>query len=175
MMREKGQAAQQGRSRLIQPRGLKYSYFCCVPALPQSRLIQPSWIEISLKVVFMVSHARRGLYSFIYRILHRLPIYYNLTPIAHPQRHLKYIRRSTMNDEERKRKKIIPDIITNYQQLESSIVEQLYMKHALHGTTIGTEREEVWSQVFGSDFTQKVCDRTLCFIIDSQENVSHEG
>ena len=53
-----------------------------------------------------------------------------------------------MNNNGERKEKIIPDIITNYQQLESSIVEQLYMKRALHGTTIGTEREEVWSQVF---------------------------
>ena len=78
-----------------------------------------------------------------------------------------------MNDEERK-EKIIPDIITNYQQLESSIVEQLYMKHALHGTTIGTEREEVWSQVFEAILPKKFVIERSVFIIDSQENVSHE-
>lgn len=78
-----------------------------------------------------------------------------------------------MNDEERK-EKIIPDIITNYQQLESSIVEQLYMKHTLHGTTIGTEREEVWSQVFEAILPKKFVIERSVFIIDSQGNVSHE-
>ena len=79
-----------------------------------------------------------------------------------------------MNNNGERKEKIIPDIITNYQQLESSIVEQLYMKHALHGTTIGTEREEVWSQVFEAILPKKFVIERSVFIIDSQENVSHE-
>lgn len=79
-----------------------------------------------------------------------------------------------MNNKEVRKDKIIPDIITNYQQLESSIVEQLYMKHSLHGTTIGTEREEIWSQVFEAILPKKFVIERSVFIIDSQENVSHE-
>lgn len=79
-----------------------------------------------------------------------------------------------MNNNGERKNKIIPDIITNYQQLESSIVEQLYMKHALHGTTIGTEREEVWSQVFEAILPKKFVIERSVFIIDSQKNVSHE-
>ena len=47
-----------------------------------------------------------------------------------------------------KKEKVIRNIKTNYEQMERSFVEQLAMRHDIHGTTIGTHREELWEQIF---------------------------
>ncbi|WP_370777566.1 hypothetical protein [Holdemania massiliensis] len=47
-----------------------------------------------------------------------------------------------------KKEKVIRNIKTNYEQMERSFVEQLAMRHDIHGTAIGTHREELWEQIF---------------------------
>ncbi|WP_059050886.1 hypothetical protein [Paenibacillus senegalimassiliensis] len=49
---------------------------------------------------------------------------------------------------EEKKNKLINNVRENYRQVEKSIVSQLFMKHDLHGTTIGSEREMIWAQLF---------------------------
>lgn len=70
--------------------------------------------------------------------------------------------------------KMIRNIKENYQQLEESIVRQLYMKHDLHGTTIGSAREEIWQQLFEMIIPKKFVIEQSVFIIDSHGQVSHE-
>ncbi|WP_341346816.1 DUF6602 domain-containing protein [Paenibacillus sp. FSL H3-0469] len=77
-------------------------------------------------------------------------------------------------EEERKKRKLITNVTANYKQVEKSIVNQLYMKHDLHGTTIGSEREVIWSQLFEMIIPRKFVIESSVFIIDSIGRVSNE-
>ena len=70
--------------------------------------------------------------------------------------------------------KMIRNIKDNYCQVEKFIVEHLYMKNDLHGTTIGTEREDIWEQLFEMVLPKKFVMEHSVFIIDSNGNVSNE-
>lgn len=72
------------------------------------------------------------------------------------------------------KQKIIDNIKDNYEQMEKSIVEQLKMRQDIHGTTIGIQREKLWEQVFEMLIPKKFVIEHSIFIIDSDENISHE-
>ncbi|MET3504099.1 DUF6602 domain-containing protein [Halalkalibacter oceani] len=78
-----------------------------------------------------------------------------------------------MTDEMRKQK-LITNIKVNYRQVEQSIVSQLYMKHDLHGTSIGSAREDIWGQLFDMIIPKKFVIEHSVFIIDSEGNISSE-
>lgn len=80
----------------------------------------------------------------------------------------------TESNTDNKKESLIQNIHKNYQQLEHSFVEQLYMKHDLHGTTIGTAREDIWEQLFEMIVPKKFVLEHSVFIIDSSGRVSHE-
>lgn len=65
---------------------------------------------------------------------------------------------------------IIDNIIDNYLSVEKSIVEQLYMKHDIHGGTVGSQREDVWKQLFEMIVPKKFVIEESIFIIDSSWN-----
>nr|WP_276539977.1 DUF6602 domain-containing protein [Paenibacillus polysaccharolyticus] len=69
---------------------------------------------------------------------------------------------------------MIANVTDNYIQVEKSIVNQLFMKHDLHGTTVGSERENIWSQLFEMIIPKKFVIESSVFIIDSEGNVSKE-
>ncbi|MBD8499552.1 DUF6602 domain-containing protein [Paenibacillus arenosi] len=69
---------------------------------------------------------------------------------------------------------MIENIRSNYRKVEKSIVEQLYMKHDLHGTTVGSNREDIWKQLFEMIIPKKFIIESSVFIIDSKGNVSRE-
>lgn len=73
-----------------------------------------------------------------------------------------------------RKQKVIENVKNNYQHVEKSIVEQLYMRHDLHGTTIGTAREDIWKQLFEMVVPKKFVIEQSAFIIDSKNGVSHE-
>ncbi|WP_270168191.1 DUF6602 domain-containing protein [Paenibacillus sp. SYP-B4298] len=73
-----------------------------------------------------------------------------------------------------RKQKVVANIKDNYRQIERSIVAQLFMKHDLHGTTIGSEREDIWRQLFEMIIPKKFVIEQSAFIIDSGEGVSHE-
>ncbi|MGE6668241.1 DUF6602 domain-containing protein [Paenibacillus xylanexedens] len=75
---------------------------------------------------------------------------------------------------EEKKEKMIANVTGNYTQVERSIVNQLYMKHDLHGTTVGSEREMIWSQLFEMIIPKKFVIEPSVFIIDSHGGVSKE-
>ncbi|MDQ0659927.1 DUF6602 domain-containing protein [Paenibacillus sp. W2I17] len=75
---------------------------------------------------------------------------------------------------EEKKEKMIANVTGNYTQVERSIVNQLYMKHDLHGTTVGSEREMIWSQLFEMIIPKKFVIEPSVFIIDSLGGVSKE-
>lgn len=75
---------------------------------------------------------------------------------------------------EEKKNKLINNVRENYRQVEESIVNQLFMKHDLHGTTIGSEREMIWGQLFEMIIPRKFVIESSVFIIDSEGKVSHE-
>lgn len=78
-----------------------------------------------------------------------------------------------MNKEKRKQK-LVANVKANYRQVEQSIVNQLYMKHDLHGTSIGSAREDIWAQLFDMIIPKKFVIEHSVFIIDSKGNVSSE-
>ncbi|CAM3869054.1 DUF6602 domain-containing protein [Marinicrinis lubricantis] len=78
-----------------------------------------------------------------------------------------------MTDEKRKQK-LVENITKNYRQVEKSVVSQLYMKHDLHGTSIGSAREDIWAQLFDMIVPKKFVIEHSVFIIDSKGIVSHE-
>ena len=69
---------------------------------------------------------------------------------------------------------IITNIISNYQHLERSIVEQLALSNKLHGPTTGTMREDIWLQLFDMIIPKKFVIEHSVFIIDSFGRVSGE-
>ena len=69
---------------------------------------------------------------------------------------------------------VIRNIKTNYEHMERSFVEQLAMRHDIHGTTIGTHREELWEQIFEMIIPKKFVIEHSIFIIDSDRGISHE-
>ncbi len=49
------------------------------------------------------------------------------------------------------------------------------MKHDLHGSSIGSAREDIWGQLFDMIIPKKfVIEHSVFLIIDSEGNVSHE-
>ncbi len=76
-----------------------------------------------------------------------------------------------MGDREEKALRNIRD---NYRRIEQSIVEQLYMENNIHGTTVGTMREEVWQSFFESIIPKKFSIERSVFIIDSNGKISNE-
>lgn len=84
-------------------------------------------------------------------------------------------RELTKEEKEQQRKEtLITNVVSNYKQVEKSIVNQLYMKHDLHGTTAGSERELIWSQLFEMIVPKKFVIEQSVFIIDSHGRVSKE-
>lgn len=75
---------------------------------------------------------------------------------------------------EEKKTKAIRSIMKNYCQVEKSIVEQLNMKQDLHGTTIGSMREDIWADLFQMLIPKKFVIEHSVFIIDSKGRVSNE-
>lgn len=73
----------------------------------------------------------------------------------------------TENGNNMSKKDIIKDIKENYVQVEEALVKQLYMKHSLHGTTIGSAREDMWKQLFEMIIPKKFVIEQSIFIIDS--------
>lgn len=69
---------------------------------------------------------------------------------------------------------MIAKIKGNYLRLEKSIVNQLNMSHKLHGTTIGTQREMIWQELFEQFIPKKFVLQHSVFIIDSNGNFSKE-
>ncbi|WP_088825937.1 DUF6602 domain-containing protein [Listeria goaensis] len=76
--------------------------------------------------------------------------------------------------EKDREKKALKNIVGNYKSMEKSIVEQLYMENKIHGTTVGTMREEVWKSFFESIIPKKFAIERSVFIIDSHNNISKE-
>lgn len=72
-----------------------------------------------------------------------------------------------MSDKVKSKKDIIRDIRRNYTQVEEALVKQLYMKHSLHGTTIGSAREDTWKQLFEMIIPKKFVIEQSIFVIDS--------
>ncbi|WP_088839370.1 DUF6602 domain-containing protein [Listeria sp. ILCC792] len=70
--------------------------------------------------------------------------------------------------------KALRNIRDNYRRIEQSIVEQLYMENNIHGTTVGTMREEVWKSFFESIIPKKFAIERSVFIIDSNGTISNE-
>ncbi|WP_253298085.1 DUF6602 domain-containing protein [Paenibacillus sp. MSJ-34] len=75
---------------------------------------------------------------------------------------------------EKRKQKLVENIQSNYRQVEQSIVNQLYMKHDLHGTSIGSAREDIWRQLFEMIVPKKFVIEYSVFIIDSEGRVSNE-
>ncbi|WP_138090150.1 DUF6602 domain-containing protein [Halalkalibacterium halodurans] len=75
---------------------------------------------------------------------------------------------------EKRKQKLVANVKENYRQVEQSIVNQLYMKHDLHGTSIGSAREDIWAQLFEMIIPKKFVIEHSVFIIDSEGNVSSE-
>ncbi|MNC28689.1 hypothetical protein D3C75_769080 [compost metagenome] len=73
-----------------------------------------------------------------------------------------------------RKQKMVNTVLNNYRQVEQSIVNQLFMKHDLHGTTIGSEREQIWAELFHMIIPKKFVIEPSVFIIDSEGRVSHE-
>ncbi|GFR39208.1 hypothetical protein PRECH8_25040 [Insulibacter thermoxylanivorax] len=71
-------------------------------------------------------------------------------------------------------KDVIVDIYKNYRYIESSIVNQLYMRVAVHSGMTGFAREDVWSQLFEMIIPKKFVIEHSVFIIDSRGNISKE-
>lgn len=69
--------------------------------------------------------------------------------------------------------KFIGNILTNYQQLEKSIVQQLYFQSS-HGPTTGTFRESVWKDLFELIVPKKFVVEQSVFIVDSNGGISKE-
>lgn len=74
----------------------------------------------------------------------------------------------------KKKQSVILNIISNYQQAERSIVEQLYMANELHGPTTGSMRENVWRGLFEMIVPKKFVIEHSVFIIDSSGKISRE-
>lgn len=66
------------------------------------------------------------------------------------------------------------NIIDNYKNLEADIVEQLIFEWNPHGTTIGSNRENVWKELFERIVPKKFQVESNVFIIDSGGNRSSE-
>jgi len=75
---------------------------------------------------------------------------------------------------DQKKVKMRKNIIANYEQVEKSIVNQLFMIQDFHGTTIGTHREDIWRQLFEMIIPKKFVIEHSIFIIDSHGNISKE-
>lgn len=76
--------------------------------------------------------------------------------------------------DDNKAKRVIENIIENYEQLEKSIVNQLKMCNKLHAPTTGSAREDVWLQLFELMVPKKFVIEHSIFIIDSFYNISRE-
>jgi hypothetical protein len=68
----------------------------------------------------------------------------------------------------------IQKIISNYQHLEHSLVQQLQLEVHGHHLTTGTYREEVWKSLFEQIIPKKFCIKQGVFIIDSKGHISRE-
>ncbi|MBC2576293.1 DUF6602 domain-containing protein [Peptostreptococcus canis] len=66
------------------------------------------------------------------------------------------------------------NIIDNYKNLEADIVKQLIFEWNPHGTTIGSNRENVWKELFERIVPKKFQVESNVFIIDSEGNRSSE-
>ncbi|WP_066194120.1 DUF6602 domain-containing protein [Gracilibacillus timonensis] len=68
---------------------------------------------------------------------------------------------------------IVKQLIHNYMSEEVSMVNQLYFEHP-HGTTVGTFREEIWSDWFQDMIPKKFVVEHSVFLIDSSGRISNE-
>jgi len=75
---------------------------------------------------------------------------------------------------QQRKSKVIQNIKSNYKQIERSLVEQLYIKHDIHGGTIGSMREDTWKELFQMVLPQKFVMEQSVFIIDSKDGISRE-
>ena len=75
---------------------------------------------------------------------------------------------------EERKQKLIENIKENYRRVEKSIVNQLHMRNDLHGSTIGSAREDIWEQIFHMIIPKKFVIERSVFIIDSEGNISRE-
>lgn len=69
---------------------------------------------------------------------------------------------------------VVKDIITNYKEVESSIVRQLRLKVNNHHLTAGHNREKIWLDLFRQIIPLKFAIRQGVFLIDSKGHVSKE-
>lgn len=79
-----------------------------------------------------------------------------------------------MTEEQEKKNKVIQNIKSNYKQVERTIVEKLYIKQDLHGSTIGSMREDTWNELFQMVLPKKFVMEQSVFIIDSAGGISRE-
>lgn len=79
-----------------------------------------------------------------------------------------------MECNEERKKKALRNIKSNYQKIEQSIVQQLYMRQDLHRYSIGAAREDIWEQLFKMILPKKFVIEHSVFIIDSKDGISHE-
>lgn len=77
-------------------------------------------------------------------------------------------------NENKKTKDHLGNIIHNYENLEADIVKQLTFKWDPHGATIGSNRENVWKELFERIVPKKFKIANNVFIIDAQGNCSAE-
>ena len=69
---------------------------------------------------------------------------------------------------------VIKEIKMNYEKMEKSIVEELFITVNNHHLTAGTFREKVWKELFESIIPKKFTIEQGAFLIDTKGNVSNE-
>ena len=79
-----------------------------------------------------------------------------------------------IEDNEGRKKKALRNIKSNYQKIEQSIVQQLYMRQDLHKYSAGAAREDIWEQLFKMILPKKFVIEHSVFIIDTDNGISHE-
>jgi hypothetical protein len=78
------------------------------------------------------------------------------------------------NSDEEKFNAVISNIIRNYEQLEKSIVSQLFLDVPNHRLTEGVYREQIWKSLFEQIIPKKFAIEQGIFIIDSHGKISRE-
>lgn len=82
--------------------------------------------------------------------------------------------RTEEEKEKDKHIKTIKKLVSNYANLEESIVNQLNLETPNYHLTTGTYREGVWKSLFEMLVPKKYCIDQGIFIIDSMGQISHE-
>lgn len=68
----------------------------------------------------------------------------------------------------------LSNIIDNYENMEADIVKQLKFKWDKHGTTVGSNRENIWKELFERFIPKKFKIEQNVFVIDSKGHCSSE-